>query len=762
MNLDFSKDQEKIEKFITDCNYEEAVTQSFKILEKCLLELFNSHFTNLSVDKQQKIIERIQSEFKGKKFEKLMIGEKLRIFEDFDLLSDMNIHAAKDLNTKTLLQLTDLRNESTHPTNKEISKGDATKAYSIILRFLEFIGCETSSIKKPESIKGKNNENKTLHNLPKRDYIEFIGREDKLQDIKRKLLHPKVHVLSIDGIGGVGKTALALELSYGLADENIFKAIIWVSAKKNKLTRNGVVDIDVGLINLEFIFDEILKIFGKYDFQKYASFDSKKMCISNILREYNCLIVVDNLETIEDKNLIDFIIDIDFPMESKVLITSRKRIGQIEWVEYLDIFSLEETKKYIITQLKARNYFVPISESAIRDIHAKTGGLPLAIRVVIPWIIDGKIGIGQTFIKDIDEETDILQFCFSKVYNDLLSEKERRLFCVISIAPSEINDSALKYISSLSDEDYINTIIKLQNYSLITSIPSNEDDSYEYKLLPLTKEFGQKMSIKDFPKLMEETNYSYLKYLNKIEAENKISKTSLAVDRAKEAKMLASKGDIEGAKSIFKIAQEYDDKCDFVYYLSAQFCRGINELSQARSLIKKALKINDQIYYYWIEYSIIEETSGNFKNAESILEAANKKLPKDMHIVHKLIMIKSKLQKNNSALSYAENNLIYSPKSSEDYLTNTLFAIAIAEANWRISFSIRETGEFEKAEECLKQSVEKIEDLFDRKLLVETDKKLIWQLKKAYGKLAEYAKGLNDLDRQRYFTNKEEYYTSIS
>ena len=68
----------------------------------------------------------------------------------------------------------------------------------MILRFLEKIDCivspkegvilTESKIEKKRKVFGK---------LPEKDYSEFIGRLDKIEEIKTYITHPKVHVLSI-------------------------------------------------------------------------------------------------------------------------------------------------------------------------------------------------------------------------------------------------------------------------------------------------------------------------------------------------------------------------------------------------------------------------------------------------------------------------------------------------------------------------------------------------------------------------------------
>lgn len=152
MKLDFSNDLSKIEKFLEEKHYDEAIERSFKVLEKCLEHLFEKAFTKLDIDVQFKIIKKLKDDFSGKKFDDLMIGEKLRIFDNFKILHFLDINLDKQVNPKEFLKLNDLRVKSTHPKKRaeggkmsytEITKGNALYCYSVILRFLEKIGYES-------------------------------------------------------------------------------------------------------------------------------------------------------------------------------------------------------------------------------------------------------------------------------------------------------------------------------------------------------------------------------------------------------------------------------------------------------------------------------------------------------------------------------------------------------------------------------------------------------------------------------------------
>jgi hypothetical protein len=96
------------------------------------------------------------------------------------------------------------------------------------------------------------------HNLPQPDYEEFVGREKELAEIHRLLSPSSRHFLiTIDGIGGIGKSTLALEVAHRYLEKandfpitERFEAIIWTSAKQSILATEGIVQRAQSLVPL--------------------------------------------------------------------------------------------------------------------------------------------------------------------------------------------------------------------------------------------------------------------------------------------------------------------------------------------------------------------------------------------------------------------------------------------------------------------------------------------------------------------------------
>lgn len=70
---DSNRDLIKAEKFLKEGDYEEVIERSFKILEKCLIELYQKIFTKLDIDLQMEILTDLKENYNGKKFEKSLL-----------------------------------------------------------------------------------------------------------------------------------------------------------------------------------------------------------------------------------------------------------------------------------------------------------------------------------------------------------------------------------------------------------------------------------------------------------------------------------------------------------------------------------------------------------------------------------------------------------------------------------------------------------------------------------------------------------------
>ena len=217
--------------------------------------------------------------------------------------------------------------------------------------------------------------------IPKKDYSHFIGRREAFKKVIDEL-RGHHSIISIDGIGGVGKSTLALEIAHDIFDKRVFDSVLWFSAKKEKFFFTEITKMDPEFDNLDSLMECIANELEIENFDKFTK-ENKEKTILSLFKDQSIFLVIDNLETLEMTNaFIEFFAKIEG--KSKILITSRKRIGQVERIIHLNSFNLEDTEEFIKREAENRSFELPEPKSEVfRTIFGITEGIPLAIKVMM-------------------------------------------------------------------------------------------------------------------------------------------------------------------------------------------------------------------------------------------------------------------------------------------------------------------------------------------------------------------------------------------
>ncbi len=190
---------------------------------------------------------------------------------------------------------------------------------------------------------------------------QVIGREGALLQVHKQLNEGRRTAIgqaaSFQGLGGLGKTQLAVEYAYRYQDEYP-KGVIWITADE---------DIDAQLIRLV----------DKAGWLAPQSEHKDKLDVArNRLRSYSdCLIVFDNLEKLE--SIREYL---PLPEASPhLLVTTRHEFAEFPPVplELLD----EELSFKLLIQEAGRSPETADEEQAARAIARELGGLPLALEL---------------------------------------------------------------------------------------------------------------------------------------------------------------------------------------------------------------------------------------------------------------------------------------------------------------------------------------------------------------------------------------------
>lgn len=291
-----------------------------------------------------------------------------------------------------------------------------------------------------------------FHNLPVPDFDEtgFMGRGNALRQITKHVLGPWPAV-SILGDGGIGKTSIALKVAYDILDNHTdeFDAVVWVTAKSSTLTAHEVQRINGAILDSVGLFAEAAKQLGGDG----SSADPVSELLE-YLETFKVLLILDNMETVMDQRLRDFLRDL--PRGSKVLITSR--IGfQMENPVKLDPLTDGESRQLLMALAHGRN--VPVLKNldsgGIDKLIKKLRGHPLYIK----WLVAG-VQSGRRPAEIVANDDALLDFCMSNVY-EKLSADSRQVLQSMQVMHGSRMQAELAYLNDFSAHQIQTALLEL-------------------------------------------------------------------------------------------------------------------------------------------------------------------------------------------------------------------------------------------------------------------------------------------------------------
>ncbi len=306
-----------------------------------------------------------------------------------------------------------------------------------------------------------------LNLLPVKDYREFIGREDMLQGILEFLNSSNDQMLAITGMGGMGKTALIREV---MERQETFKFVVWTSAKREKFIGASIKKIESEEYSLENILNDILDQLG-FDDEVQLPLEEKLEKVKELLYENEILIVMDNMESVYDKEeLIDEVYNLCG--RSKILVTSRHDVKLNTATNIkLEGFNLHEGLTFITTYGRDVRGLVEAEEEHLHQIYHATGGLPLAMKLVIGQISRQPIDVVLEHLEKVKfnlEDYTFYRFLYRESWK-LLNKEAKIALVDISTSPSKggFTKSKLEANSNQDTVSLWNGIAQLVEMSLV-------------------------------------------------------------------------------------------------------------------------------------------------------------------------------------------------------------------------------------------------------------------------------------------------------
>ena len=320
--------------------------------------------------------------------------------------------------------------------------------------------------------------------------FEFVGRHDKMTELLNDLRDPVRPLITITGIGGMGKTALAEEAVRRVQRDNLFTHAVWISTQAEKFTGEKVKRLEVS----DYTFDALLSdILSQCNMTSAAGapHEAKLLAVKQLLSAGRVLIVLDNLETVADR---DALVSELFEVlgGGKILVTSRYQINHQRATPIrLGGLSRDDGLIFLATLAESQHNqnLLMASRSTLVRIHQVTGGAPLAMMLIAGQMSYQPVGhvlatVEKAGASEVSYE--FYSFIFKKSWSELSDDCRQVLVGMRHFEGNPTGDSLI-YTVSMGEDAFYAAATTLAQRSLLNVVVGSKEA--RYSLHPLTRYF---------------------------------------------------------------------------------------------------------------------------------------------------------------------------------------------------------------------------------------------------------------------------------
>ena len=284
----------------------------------------------------------------------------------------------------------------------------------------------------------------TTHNLPA-EMTPFVGREHELETLIKLVQDSTTRLVTILGMGGIGKTRLVLQLARNIVNQH---------ESRPQQFRHGVYFIPLAPIASA---DHVATTIAENVQFTFYSADNPEKQLIDYLREKSMLLVIDNFEhVIAAAQLVSNILQ-NAP-HIKVIVTSRERLNIRsetmytldgmdfpEWETPEDVYHYSSVKLFMQSARRAKPDFELTIDNLpmLARICRLVQGMPLGLELAAAWVdylslndiaeqIQSNFDFLETEMRDVPDRHRSIRAVFDYSWA-LLDDKERDLVMKLSI-----------------------------------------------------------------------------------------------------------------------------------------------------------------------------------------------------------------------------------------------------------------------------------------------------------------------------------------
>ncbi len=296
----------------------------------------------------------------------------------------------------------------------------------------------------------------------------LIGRKKEQIELAKALesAHP---LISVQGIGGIGKTSLVLQVLGDLCLQDskpAFDGVIWSSMKQEKLTEQGLIPLDAPLSILDLESELVASINDVFCVNFSCLEDAKSE-----FKTKKLLLCLDNLDVLLcDNSTVFDDFQSQLPDSWKLLVTSRVTVESAKPVKLrsLDLSGAIDLVRKYLSSLGA-----DIADTKVFERIATACKMnPLAIRLTIDYYRTG-VELDSALAKSGQE---VLEFSFKNILSTL-SEVDRNILEIL-FALEKVGRNSICGILNAQAEEVQDAFSRLQSMTLVDFIEGERGKEY--------------------------------------------------------------------------------------------------------------------------------------------------------------------------------------------------------------------------------------------------------------------------------------------
>ena len=239
---------------------------------------------------------------------------------------------------------------------------------------------------------------RVVHNLPYRSIGGlFTGREEILEELGAQVGGDKATAITqaIAGLGGIGKSRLAVEFGWWGFNNEKFGHVFFVSSETPKLINTSLAQLATG----------VLEIAGGDS--KEA--DARKTALAWLTQNDGWLMIIDNADSEDAAEMVEKLL----PQLSRgqVIITSRyKRWSNAVQLRKLKLLAKEEAKGFLLERTRETRIQTDSDEELAGKLAAELGYLPLALEQAGAYIAHNGCSMAEYLQEWEDEREKVLEW----------------------------------------------------------------------------------------------------------------------------------------------------------------------------------------------------------------------------------------------------------------------------------------------------------------------------------------------------------------